>query len=199
MATAKSADDARRSAISKKSKFKPAKPLAKPMTKTVISYDKATGVKILQPGSRPLTQSKTNIEQMIQKAKGNTPTAKAQRKVTAKLGRRQTIQDVRNNRQDILNQTMRNAWGETKPNQRLTPAQIKAGNAAYAAKEKELKAKYAAAKKAALAKAAAEAKAAALKAAAAAKSGGMGRGSGSSGGSAFTGSSSGKIGITYTK
>ena len=198
MATAKSADDARRSAISKKSKFKPAKPPVKPMTKTVISYDKATGLKVLRGGSKPLTQTNTQKAAMAEKAKTKTPAAKALIKRNMKAEARYAVIDIRNNRQGRLNDAMREAW-QTDYKKPLTPAQIKAGNKAYEAEAKELKSRYAAAKRTAAA--------AARKAAAETTKANIIKygppkpftSSGSRGGSAFAGSSSTKVGITYTK
>ena len=133
-----------------KAKFKPAKPPVKPMTKTVISYDKSTKVKVLKPGSRPRTQSATELKAVVERSKTKTPAAKASIKSAANNDGSLALSKVRNNRQGRLNDAMREAW-QTNYNKPLTPAQIKAGNKAYAARAKELKASYAAAKKAAVA------------------------------------------------
>lgn len=133
-----------------KAKFKPAKPPVKPMTRTVISYDKSTGVKVLKPGSRPRTQSATEKAAVELKAKTKTPAARASIKSAAKQAGRNARGDVKNARQGRLNEAMREGW-QTDYRKPLTPAQIKAGNKAYAAEAKELKARYAAAKKTAVA------------------------------------------------
>jgi len=194
---AKSADDARKKAMmSKKAKFKPATP-SKSMTKTVVSYDKATGVKILKPGSRPLTQSNTQLKAAVEKAKTKTPAARADIKRNMKLAEKTAVREVRNNRQYLLNQTMREAW-QTDYKKPLTPAQIKAGNAAYEAKAKEMKSSYAKAKRAAAAavrKLSAEQTKASIKKYGTSKS----FGGGSSGGRGIAGGTSSKVGITYTK
>ena len=134
-----------------KAKFKPAKPPVKPMTKTVISYDKSTGVKLLKPGSRPRTQSATELAKVVERSKTKTPAARASIKSAAKQAGRNARGDVKNARQGRLNSAMREAWEPTDYRKPLTPAQIKAGNKALAAEAKALKAKYAAAKKAAVA------------------------------------------------
>jgi hypothetical protein len=93
---------------------------------------------------------------------------------------------------------MREAW-QTDYKKPLTPAQIKAGNKAYEAEAQQLKVRYAAAKRAAVS--------AAKKAAAENMKSSIVKygppknftSSGSRGGSAFAGSSSTKVGITYTK
>ena len=113
-----------------------------PMTKTVVKKV-SSNVKVLRPGSKPLTQSNTEKAKIAAKAKTKTPAAKsadAARKAAMK--RDQKIND-RMTRTGVLQQTRADAAkvaGYKAGTGNLTPAMVKAANKAQAVKEREIKA-----------------------------------------------------------
>jgi hypothetical protein len=129
---------------------------AKAMTKTVVKKV-SPNVKIIKAGSKPLTQSKTNIEQMIAKAKTKTPAVKAKAKAEAKSNVRYNTAEQARMRQSIMNATYREAlkgagydtekvkFNDPKP----TAAQLKTANKAVNAAQAKLAAGQKAAKAAA--------------------------------------------------
>ena len=113
-----------------------------PMTKTVVKKV-SSNVKVLRPGSKPLTQSNTEKAKIAAKAKTKTPAAKsadAARKASMKRDAKFAEKMTRN---DILKRTRLDAAKAAglKPGTgNQTPAMVKAANKAQAVKEREIKA-----------------------------------------------------------
>ena len=113
-----------------------------PMTKTVVKKV-SSNVKVLRPGSKPLTQSNTEKAKIAAKAKTKTPAAKsadAARKAAMK--RSEKINQRGINRNVIENARMFAAKGAGYEvgTGNLTPAMVKAANKAQNVKEREIKA-----------------------------------------------------------
>ena len=129
MATAKSADAARKAA----------------MTKTVVKKV-SPNVKIIKAGSRPLTQSASQKAAMVKKAKDKTPAVRAKTADQARANARSKTAEQGRMRQSIMNTVYRDALKAAgyNTNARMsssaapTAAQIKAANKAVAAAEKKL-------------------------------------------------------------
>ena len=112
------------------------------MTKTVVKKV-SSNVKVLRPGSKPLTQSNTEKAKIAAKAKTKTPAArsadaarKTAMKNTSKINQRRIDRII------IENARMFAAKGAgyKAGTGNLTPAMVKAANKAQAAKEREIKA-----------------------------------------------------------
>ncbi len=116
------------------------------MTKTVVRVV-SPNVKILKPGSKPITQTNSEKKAIMEKAKGKTPAARAKAASDKKSSARYKTAEQARLRQSIMNSTFREALKAAgyDANQRFsptaapaTPAQIKAANKAVAAAEKKL-------------------------------------------------------------
>jgi hypothetical protein len=111
------------------------------MTKTVVKKV-SSNVKVLRPGSKPLTQSNTEKAKIAAKAKTKTPAARAETVRQAKSVKRNEKLVMRNIRRGAIDQTRLNAQLATNklnPGKAFTPAQIKEINKAVAVREREIK------------------------------------------------------------
>jgi hypothetical protein len=172
-AVAKSADAARQGA----------------MTKTVVKKV-SPNVKIIKAGSKPLTQSLTEKRAIMEKAKGNTPAARAQALIEKKAQANRAKRNEAGNRNYVMRETARDALRTAgyKPPAPGTgfgsgpdAAQRKAANKAVAQAEREFKAARAKVKAAEKAARAAAAKAARQNVGGGGLRGGMGNFSGGGG------------------
>jgi hypothetical protein len=112
------------------------------MTKTVVKKV-SSNVKVLRPGSKPLTQSNTEKAKIAAKAKTKTPAAKSADAARKAAMKRDEKFNQRLTRTDILRQARDIAAkgaGYKAGTGNLTPAMVKAANKAQAVKEREIKA-----------------------------------------------------------
>ena len=149
-AVAKSADAARKSA----------------MTKTVVKKV-SPDVKIIKAGSKPLTQSLTEKRAIMEKAQGKTPAKRAQALIDKKAKANRAKRNEAGNRNYAVREAAREAlkasgyqYPKTGMGSGPTAAQTKAANKAMAQAEREFKAARAKVKAAEKAARAAEIKAA---------------------------------------
>ena len=113
-----------------------------PMTKTVVKKV-SSNVKVLRPGSKPLTQTNTEKAKIVAKAKTKTPAAKSADAARKAAMKRDEKFNQRFTRRTILQQTREIAAkgaGYKAGTGNLTPAMVKAANKAQAVKEREMKA-----------------------------------------------------------
>ncbi len=115
-----------------------------PMTKTVVKKV-SSNVKVLRPGSKPLTQTNTEKAKIAEKAKAKTPAAREKAAEQAKYKASQSAREERYNRNSLRQRTYKEALTAAgyKPatfSEMPTAAQTKAANKAVAAIEVKIKA-----------------------------------------------------------
>jgi hypothetical protein len=95
----------------KKPTTKPEYTARNPMTKTVIKKV-SPNVKVIKPGSRPLTQSATEKRQIVERAKTKTPAARELQKAQASRAKNEARREANFTRVDIYNRTYRQSMAD---------------------------------------------------------------------------------------
>jgi hypothetical protein len=154
------------------------------MTKTVVRVV-SPNVKVLKPGSKPLTQTLTEKRAIMERAQGRTPAVRAKAKEKAKVGKKNLQRDIAEARRYAVRAAGQDALrragfdvDQTKFGNKPSAAQTKAVNKAKAEAERKFKEVSTKAKAEGKAKRAAAAKAARQSVGGGGLRGGFGMGSG---------------------